>query len=422
MFNSRRIKQATLICFSVFFALFGARIVQVSAQAPSPGAGISISLSEINACDDTEWVEFYNNSDTSVDLTNWKIEKSTDGTTWTKKTLVSSIPSKAYLKVWEGSSSFNNEGFWLRVVDYSTRSEGEEIEKRQFEKCTKSTTWIKEGSDWKLTTNITPNAENIYVALATPTPTPTATPTQTPTPTPTPSPSPTPTPSPTPSPTPGAQPTNVTLSEVYACQADNAKEWVELYNSGSSSVTLTNWKLADDDGNEQPIPSLAIASKGYGVVEISKYAKGILTNSGDTINLFDANGKKVDTYTYSACTSGDTYARINGVWKETSTMTRGFANPTESETATASGTLEGDGGGDTSSVLGATTLENTPTPEPSSTPSSFSEERGSPNTLLALSFIAFGVLLLAGIGGYLAWEPFLKPRFKQWKAKYGKNT
>ena len=145
-------------------------------------------------------------------------------------------------------------------------------------------------------------------------------------------------------------------------------------------------------------------------------------------SLIDATGKKVDSYSYTACTLGSTFAKMNGTWKETSTMTRGYANPAETDTTlpSASGTLEGDGGGESSFILGASTSEPTSIPNPDASPEpsplASPTSSGSEYAVLAVSFIAFGVCVLAGIGGYLAWGPWIKPTFQHWKARYGKNS
>ncbi|HEY7114340.1 MAG TPA: lamin tail domain-containing protein [Thermoanaerobaculia bacterium] len=83
----------------------------------------------------------------------------------------------------------------------------------------------------------------------TPTPTPTATPTPppTPTPTPTPTPSPTPTPTATPTPPPTPLPGGVVVSQVYggggAAGATFSSDFVELFNSGSETVSLEGWSV-----------------------------------------------------------------------------------------------------------------------------------------------------------------------------------
>ncbi len=44
----------------------------------------------------------------------------------------------------------------------------------------------------------------------------------------------------------------VVINEMYPKYADPAWEWVELYNTGSESVSLDRWKLAHTAGDGEP--------------------------------------------------------------------------------------------------------------------------------------------------------------------------
>ncbi|MEP7167047.1 MAG: lamin tail domain-containing protein [Candidatus Woesebacteria bacterium] len=393
-----------LLAFISFFGFF--RILPSYAQAPSPGAGIVITLSEVSPCEDNGWIELYNESDQGVDVSTWKVEeKGKDSSTWTPKTLVAdtaTISAKLYKQFNVGSNFLSNEEFSLRLKDGG----GDVLEENTFEKCPtpRPVSWIKQGTSWSLTTAVTPGQANTLVSPSTPTPTPTPTSTTSPTSTPTTTAGPTPTPT--------TQPITISLSEIYACQADGSKEWVELYNSGATTVTLTNWKLTDHDNNEQPIATLAISAKGYSTVEISKYARGMLTDSGDVVNLIDGTGKKVDTYEYKECHTDQTWAKSGGGWQETTQMTKGSANPSlESSTSSAasdSASLEADDGAESGEVLGSSDEEPSPTPTPSPKPSS-----GNGQTMIAIGSIVVGLLVLGSIGGYFGWEWWKKRKKKK---------
>lgn len=400
----------TCMFSKVFFAtslivVFLLPVQLVFAQAPSPGAGVVISLSEVSGCESNEWIELYNNSDQDIDLKSWKIEKTVPANV--SKTLDATISAKTYKKVWTGSSFLTNEGFTLQLKD----AQGDVLETNAFEKCpdNSSASWIKQGTSWLLTTTKTEDRANEYTAISTPTaaPTPTAKPTTTPSSTSNSTPSPTA----AATATPGTQPTTVILSEIYACQADGTKEWVELQNTGAASVTLTNWKLTDDDNNDQPIPALTIAAKGYSVVEITKYGRGMFTNDGDIVNLLDATGKKVDSYEYTACHSDQSFAKVGSSWKETVTMTRGQSNGSDTATPTPEPTPVDSS--DDQQVLGATTEESEATPEPAQAEKS----GGNSETLIAVGSIGLGLLVLAGIGGYFGWDWWKKRKLTLAKVK-----
>jgi hypothetical protein len=100
-------------------------------------------------------------------------------------------------------------------------------------------------------------------------------------------------------------------------------EWVELYNAGSSAITLTNWQLCDDSSCDtipmttiQPNQGLVVAGAqaaflacytcGSGhVVYVADGALGDgLGNDGDRVRLLDNNGVEVDAISYGT----DSYA------------------------------------------------------------------------------------------------------------------
>jgi len=68
-------------------------------------------------------------------------------------------------------------------------------------------------------------------------------------------------------------------------------EWVELYNKGSATITLTNWYLMDLDGKLLPIPTFNIAPEGFLVVYLNgAFSPEWLDNTGDGIALLAPQG------------------------------------------------------------------------------------------------------------------------------------
>jgi|GEM_PF-1533277 len=59
---------------------------------------------------------------------------------------------------------------------------------------------------------------------------------------------------------------------------DSGREWIELYNYGTSAVSLSGWMLDDEDGDSIAIPTMTIASGGY----------AILANGGDDLDAVQA--------------------------------------------------------------------------------------------------------------------------------------
>ena len=104
-----------------------------------------------------------------------------------------------------------------------------------------------------------------------------------------------------------ASPGTVVINEVaWAGSTDSANdEWLELYNTSSAAVDLSNWKLRDDgvDAFTFPVGS-SIAARGYLLMEDSEGVTNLpadlifnmsLANTGDSLQLVDAGGAVVDT-------------------------------------------------------------------------------------------------------------------------------
>lgn len=119
--------------------------------------------------------------------------------------------------------------------------------------------------------------------------------------------------------------------------SDAGNEWVELVNSGSGSVDLTDWKLVENETNHK-ISSFqgGIVLKGseHGVIvdNPEKFLAGhagytgrifdssfSLSNTGETLVLKSADSVVVDTLTYDSTQGGagdgNSLQKISGVWR-----------------------------------------------------------------------------------------------------------
>jgi hypothetical protein len=95
----------------------------------------------------------------------------------------------------------------------------------------------------------------------------------------------------------GASEPEVVINEFVS---NNATEWVELYNNGSTDVDLTDWTLEDEVGNSKSLSDLGtIAVGGY---EVYSCSSGWLNNGGDVIWL-NSTTENIDRVGYG--TSGD---------------------------------------------------------------------------------------------------------------------
>lgn len=99
---------------------------------------------------------------------------------------------------------------------------------------------------------------------------------------------------------------DVLINEIMANPAAGS-EWVELYNTTSSSIDIGQWQIRDN-GNFHNVPeNVTIAAHGFYVGE--KTAGNGLSNSGETVTLEGHANAVIDTYVYGNAISGQSFAR-----------------------------------------------------------------------------------------------------------------
>lgn len=117
---------------------------------------------------------------------------------------------------------------------------------------------------------------------------------------------------------PGGDPSpyDVVVTEVMvnpSAVSDSYGEWFELYNAGSSTVSMNGWLLLDNGSNEHNVTSIGIDSGEYIVFGRNTdsavnggydadyvYSGFQLANSEDEIKLIDAEGRIVDVIEYNS--------------------------------------------------------------------------------------------------------------------------
>lgn len=165
---------------------------------------------------------------------------------------------------------------------------------------------------------------------------------------------------------------DVVINEIawMGTQTSANDEWIELYNSGSSSVSLDGWTLNASDGSPSIDLIGTISANGYYLLERTDDTtvpgisagviySGSLSNTGETLILKDNNEIVIDTVNMTSgwsagdSTTKDTMQKSSGSWI-TATPTPGVINasvPTNSGSgsgnsgSSSSGSTSGTGSG-----------------------------------------------------------------------------
>jgi PKD repeat protein len=111
--------------------------------------------------------------------------------------------------------------------------------------------------------------------------------------------------------------------------SDTAAEFIELFNTASSSVDLSGWQLDDADGGSAPhtLPA-GTTINGRGFLSILRSSSGLaFNNEGDTVRLLDPAHSVKASFTYSDSTEGQSWNRTEGgSYVVSTTLTPGVAN------------------------------------------------------------------------------------------------
>ena len=104
------------------------------------------------------------------------------------------------------------------------------------------------------------------------------------------------------------------LNEIFpAPKTVFSGEWVELFNTGNSSVDLGGWALDDLVGaGSEPfvIPNGTLIPAGSFFVFYNSTTNIALNNDGDTVRLLDPTGNEVDSYRYDSSSYDASFGRF----------------------------------------------------------------------------------------------------------------
>ena len=168
--------------------------------------------------------------------------------------------------------------------------------------------------------------------------------------------------------------------------ADKDREWIELYNSGSSDVNLTGWKFDDGAPSKHGLNappkngsrgSLTISAGEFiilsgkadtFIIDHPEYSGTVidtvmsLNNTSETILLLDENGNIVDSVSYTkdlgANSDGNSLQHVSGEW------VAGIPTPGEANTASTAAPYFPDESGEKSQTIQTTSISSSFPTEP----------------------------------------------------------
>jgi len=119
---------------------------------------------------------------------------------------------------------------------------------------------------------------------------------------------------------------DILINEFLPAPNDSGKEWVELFNAGSTVINLAGWQIDDADNSTSPqvIPeNTTIYAGGFLVISFNK---STLNNEGDKVRLLWPDDQVVHLVSYDQAKPGQSVAKFNNGWLWTNQPTPGSAN------------------------------------------------------------------------------------------------
>jgi hypothetical protein len=243
--------------------------------------------------DVAEWIELYNQSSVSLNLTGFVLDDREGGTAPFKLDGYH-VDAGGFVVIEKSVSGIglNNAGDEVRLLDNT----GNLIDTYAYARTETGLSYarVPDGSDNWVVGNPTKGTPNSLTSTGTPT---TAI---------------------TPLPTTG----NVTFSEIMSCSDEVSTEWIELHNHESTSLDLSSWLIIDAAGNKVPL-SGTIKPASYLVINLEK---SIINNTGDTLLLQNPSGHAVSQADLPSCQQNTSFIMQGSKWLITTSKTPGVAN------------------------------------------------------------------------------------------------
>jgi len=129
------------------------------------------------------------------------------------------------------------------------------------------------------------------------------------------------------------------LNEIYSRGTSEDPDWIEIYNASAAPINLSGYKIYDSGGQsgskpkkEFPAGTIITANGFYVIVVDDSDASGFgLSSGGETVWFENAQGVMLDSLIFPAMETTQSYSNIpdgSGTWMLSNTITKGASNGT----------------------------------------------------------------------------------------------
>lgn len=107
-----------------------------------------------------------------------------------------------------------------------------------------------------------------------------------------------------------------------------ANEFIEVFNNGQEDIDLYDWSLKDQKGSTEQyvIQDHTIIKSGQYIAYYNSTTKISLNDDGDGVSLLDPNNDEKYSTDYSESERGESYSKFDNSWQWTESLTPGNVN------------------------------------------------------------------------------------------------
>ena len=288
--------------------------VSIGAPPPEQDLSMDIRINEVyprpTTTADDEFIELANTGVKTVNLSGWSIDDVADGGS-SPYQLSGSIQPGSFVTLSKTTSkiTLNDSGDSVRLIQPS----GLVLDSTTYQAAPAGEAWARGQTEWQWTQTPTPNGNNVIFHSDDTEQGPTDDPGDEPD-----------------DPKPSYKKNSVEIDEVLPRPIEDADEFIELHNTTSKTIDLSEWKLGDKTSRRYALKNLRISAGGRVVIygEVSNIA--LNDSNGERVALYAPDGKEISSLEYpdrAPEMAAFIRTQTGGTW--VTTATPGENNPTD---------------------------------------------------------------------------------------------